>query len=186
MATDGWGSLADKMLSARQKEVAFQAWVEKKNETQKKMMAERAKEREQEEIWLQEKKARGKLAYERWMKKQLLADDEMSKQMIVDREATRLWRNQKEKRMKDAQEEYEKWKKRKMEENEAYREECRRGKSWSPPPRAETPSLPGYCSVWSCDSHMSRAMLRKVRHSRSYSLSELSTADNDIENNTND
>lgn len=40
-----------------------------------------------------------------------------------------------------------------------------------------TPTLPGYCSVWSCDDHMAKFFVKKVRRAGSFDLSDSHTFD---------
>ena len=40
-----------------------------------------------------------------------------------------------------------------------------------------TPTLPGYCSVWSCDDHMAKFFVNKVRRAGSFDLSDIHTSE---------
>ncbi|CAI8005961.1 hypothetical protein GBAR_LOCUS4505 [Geodia barretti] len=164
---------------AERNRAVFEAWLEKKREERKKERALKMEAlRREEEAWERERiRGIGQKAFERWLKMKQAEDKLMKKQLSRERELERLKREEVRERLHRSEVAFNTWKHLKDAEFKTERELARHQQRsvTTPMTREPTPSLPGYCSVWSCDEDMAQHFVTRVRRSRSLELSDYRT-----------
>ena len=115
----------------------------------------------------QQKRAMANRAYQQWLLNKKLEQQQKKKERKIEEELQRLCEEQKEAEHKMAQESFLTWKRRKdieqaiMEHSNTRTPSCEDGDGLQPSVM-QTPVLPGYCSVWSCDEDLAEHMLARV------------------------
>lgn len=117
----------------------------------------------------EEKRLMATRAYQQWLRNKKMELQEKSKERMMEHEQQILHKEQRRLQQEKAQDDFLLWKRRKdlergLKEGESMRETQREETV-----RVEqTPSLPGYCSVWSCDEELADQMLTKVHRESNY------------------
>lgn len=104
-------------------------------------------------------------AYQQWLLNKKQEQQQKKKEKKIEEELQRLFEEQKEAEHKMAQESFLTWKKRKDLEQAMEHQNTRTLTSEDSedlPSVMQTPVLPGYCSVWSCDEDLADHMLARV------------------------
>ncbi|XP_064390208.1 microtubule-associated protein 9-like [Halichondria panicea] len=143
--------------------VAFEAWVQKKKEEKKgKLAMEQAAQREQAASRRQQRDV-GRLAFQRWLKTKQNEDSMKMKEKAYLNQVEKLRQQSKAEEQRRAKDKVEMWRTQKDFETRLQRENERQmTKMLAYSPRESTPSLPGYVSVWSCDSELAEFMVDRV------------------------
>jgi hypothetical protein len=129
-----------------------------------------------EEAW-ERRRDVGQKAFERWLKMKRAEDKLIKEQLSRERGLERLKREEMRERLHRSEVAFNTWKHLKDAEFKTERELARHQQRsiTTPMKREPTPSLPGYCSVWSCDEDMAQHFVTRVRRSRSLELSDYRT-----------
>jgi hypothetical protein len=110
-----------------------------------------------------ERSAMAERAYQQWLKKKKVEGLQKYKERKYEQDWEVLQEMQRQTERKQAQVSYSTWKRNKdLEKNLNTREYSRRNVALK-----ETPLLPGYCSVWSCDEELASHMLAHVQREMS-------------------
>ena len=112
---------------------------------------------------------RANLAYQKWLANKRREQEERKREKRFEQEVRALEEEQRRVRQVKAEDNFSSWKRQKDIEKRLM---C--GSTGENPDanseQACTPSLPGYCSVWSCDEQLADHMTARVHRGTAYSL----------------
>ena len=106
---------------------------------------------------IEHKRTMANLAYQQWLYNKRLEEKQKKRENRIDAELEALHEKQVKVEQQKAEIAYYSWKRHKEDLEKAVK--CEREKCDS---RKQTPTLPGYCSVWSCDEEQANHMLSRV------------------------
>ncbi|XP_062516674.1 uncharacterized protein LOC134192021 [Corticium candelabrum] len=132
----------------------FLLWKARKDDEYRAAQIARRKLVEEEERRLERKRISGLIAYETWKSLQERKREEQLQERHQLQAQRELENAAKGRKLEQARLAFNNWKERKERER-------RKGKELEhkrPSQTISTPSLPGYCSVWECDSRLAHKM----------------------------
>ncbi len=127
--------------------------------TQKELAARQSSMADQKER--EYKQVLAERAYQKWVANKMEEEEQRRKEMKVNREIRILNEEQRKAKVLEVQASYSSWKRRK-EMEEALEQEIQRTDTFDGVEQRKTPTLAGYCSVWSCDEELADQMFAKV------------------------
>ena len=110
----------------------------------------------------QQKRLMANRAYQQWLSNKNQEQQQRQKDQRIEKELQVLYAGQREAEQRKAQDSFLSWKRRKDMERDLQHERTIESEGVTLVAK-QTPVLPGYCSVWSCDEQLADHMLASVQ-----------------------